>query len=126
MNNEKLYENLLNEIKGELNFKEIQELKTLKKENKPLLLKKIKKLEKRKKTERVMIMFVLILFVILAFILQTDFIKSVHRQIVIILPFLAIALSPNLISEKSNANTTKNLFIFDLILRLTDEPTQED
>jgi hypothetical protein len=126
MNNEKLYEDLIKEVKEELNFKEIQELKTQKKENKTLLVNKIQKLEKRKRTDRVVVMVILILFVTLAFILQIDYLESFHRQIVLILPFFAIALGPTLFSKRSTANTTKNLFIFKLMLKLTEEQNQED
>ncbi len=49
MENQALMETLLKEVKDDLNFKEVQQLKSQDKANEVLIEQKIQKLEKRKK-----------------------------------------------------------------------------
>jgi len=126
MNNQELYESLLKEVKGELNFKQIQDLKSLKKENGSLIEKMVQKLEKRKKFDFFILTTILVLIVILSFILQTNFLPNYHRLINIILPFIAITISFFLTTEKSIPKTMKSLFVFELLNTLTKNQTNQE
>ena len=116
MNRDELYESLVKEVKGNLNFKQIQVLKTLKKENEPLIEEKIHKLKKGEKINEILFHSILGLMVILAFILQTDFLQNYHHFIIILLAFLPISLSSGFRSMK---NSIANLNILRTLLMLT-------
>ncbi len=119
MENQTFYESLLEKIKGYLNFKETQELKSLKKENVPVLEKKIQKLKKQLRFAQIIMFFVLLLIVIISFILQLNILPKLHRFFVILLMYLPITLGPVIFGKASMVGTQKKIDTFELMLILT-------
>jgi len=125
MNNRELYENLFEEVKGELNFKPLQELKTLKKENESLIEKKIKKLQKNNKFTKIIIGLFLLLSVIIAFFLQSDILPKFHRFFGTLLIYLPAVLGMSLFGKSSLANVQRKIDVFELMLILTKDEIPE-
>jgi len=119
MNNRELYENLFEEVKGELNFKPLQELKTLKKENESLIEKKIKKLQKNNRFTKIIIGLFLLLSLIIAFFLQSDILPKFHRFFVNLMVALPVVLGMSLFEKSSPANVQRKIDVFELMLIMT-------
>ena len=119
MNNRELYENLFEEVKGELNFKQVQELKTLKKENESLIEKKIKKLQKNNRFVKIMIAIILLLILIISVFLQLDILPKFHRFFGNLLIYLPLVLGISIFGKSSLANVQRKMDVFELILILT-------
>ena len=119
MNNRELYENLFEEVKGELNFKPLQELKTLKKENESLIEKKIKKLQKNNRFTKIIIGLFLLLSLIIAFFLQSDILPKFYRFFGNLLIALPVVLGMSLFEKSSPANVQRKIDVFELMLIMT-------
>ncbi len=125
MNNRELYENLFEEVKGELNFKPLQELKTLKKENESLIEKKIKKLQKNNRFTKIIIGLFLLLSLIIAFFLQSDILPKFHRFFGNLLIALPVVLGMAFFGKSSLANVQRKIDVFELMLILTKDEMPE-
>ena len=125
MNNRELYENLFEEVKGELNFKPLQELKTLKKENESLIEKKIKKLQKNNRFTKIIIGLFLLLSLIIALFLQSDILPKFHRFFGNLMVTLPVVLGMSLFEKSSPANAQRKIDVFELMLILTKDEIPE-
>ncbi len=114
MENQALFETLLDEVKGDLNFKEIQLLKSQGKATETLIEHKIQKLEKRKKLNWVYLVSLLILLAALSFILQDNILWSYKHAITALIPWVAISVTMLFYTRKSIPKTIKSLLVFEL------------
>jgi C4-dicarboxylate transporter len=115
MENQVLFETLLKEVKDDLNFKEVQQLKSQDKANEVLIEHKIQKLEKQKKINRFYLISLLILLVALSFILQANILWSYKHVITILIPWVAISVPMLFYTRKSIPKTLKSLLVFKLM-----------
>ena len=115
MENQVLFETLLKEVKNDLNFSEVQQLKSQDKANDVLIEHKIQKLEKQKKLNRFYLISLLILLAALSFILQANILWSYKHAIIILIPWVAISVDILFYTRKSIPKTLKNLMVFKLM-----------
>jgi len=115
MENQALFATLLKEVKDDLNFKEVQQLKLQDKANEALIEHKIQKLEKRKRLNRFYLASLLILLVALSLILQANILWSYKHAITAIIPLLAISVNVLFYTRKSIPKTIKSLVVFELL-----------
>ncbi len=115
MENQALFATLLKEVKDDLNFKEVQQLKSQDKANEALIEHKIQKLEKRKKLNRFYLVSLLILLVALSLILQANILWSYKHAITALIPWVAISVNVLFYTRKSIPKTIKSLLVFELL-----------
>ncbi len=115
MKNQALFKTLLDEVKDDLNFKEIQQLKSQDKTNETLIEHKIQKLEKRKKLNWFYLVSLLILLVALSFILQTDLLWGYKSLILTLVMGTAVSIPMLFYTQKSIPKTIKSLLVFELM-----------
>ena len=119
MENQAFYDNLLKEVNDNLNYREIQELKSFKKENVPLLEKKIQKLKKNNRFGQIMMVSILLLITLFSFFLQLDIFPKLHRFFIILIMYFPILLASSIFGKGSLVKTQKKIDTFELMLVLT-------
>ncbi len=115
MENQALFETLLKKVKDDLNFKEVQQLKSQDKANEILIEHKIQKLEKQKKLNRIYLVSLLILLIALSLILQANILWSYKHVITVLIPLLAVSINMLFYTRKSIPKTIKSLLVFELL-----------
>ncbi len=115
MENQALFETLLKKVKDDLNFKEVQQLKSQDKANEILIEHKIQKLEKQKKLNRIYLVSMLILLIALSLILQANILWSYKHVITVLIPLLAVSINMLFYTRKSIPKTIKSLLVFELL-----------
>jgi hypothetical protein len=119
MENQAFYNSLLNGVNNNLNYREIQELKSFKKENAPLLETKIQKLKKNNRFGQIMMVSVLVLIVLFSFFLQLDIFPKLHRFFVILIMYFPVLLGSAIFGKTSLVKTQRKIDTFELMLILT-------
>ncbi len=115
MENQALFETLLKKVKDDLNFKEVQQLKSQDKANETLIEHKIQKLEKQKKLNRIYLVSLLMLLIALSIILQANILWSYKHVITVLIPLLAVSVNMLFYNPKSIPKTIESLMVFKLL-----------
>ena len=124
MKNQKLYEDLLQQVNGRLNYQETQSLKTLNSDNIPVLEKKMHQLDRNGKMARVAIIFVLLLVVLSSLLLQLDFLPKLHQAIITLLMVIPASLGGVIFGKNSMSGIQRDRDIIEMMLILMKDENQ--
>lgn len=119
MENQAFYDDLFIKVKDSMKYQELQELKSFKKENIPLLEKKIQKLKSGKVFLRIVMFSILTLIILFAVLFQENVTPKLNHLLFALLMFFPIALSNAISGKKSLPALQKKIDTFEFMLVLT-------
>lgn len=118
MENQALYENLYNQVKGNLNYREIQELNSLKEENIPVLEEKIQKLKGSIRFVRIAVIAILILIILSASLIQSELIPKLNHFLILFLIMFPISIGNAVVGGNSISALQKRIDTFEMMVIL--------
>ena len=119
MENQAFYDDLFTKVKDNLNYQEIQELRSFQKGNIPLLEKKIRQLKSGIKFLRIVIFVILSIIILFSFSLQMGDLPKLNQFIFLLLMIFPIAISNSITGKKSLPALQKKIDTFEFMLILT-------
>lgn len=119
MENQAFYDDLLNQVKDSLKYEEVQELKSINKENIPLLEEKIQKLKGSIRFVRISVIAILILIILAASVIQIALTPKLNRFLILFMMIFPISVANAVIGSNSLPSLQKRIDNFELMLILT-------
>lgn len=120
MENQAFYDSLIKKVKDNLNYKERQELKSLKQENIPVIEKKILKLKKQLRFAQIMMIICLIMIILFSVANQWSTTPRLHYFFVTFPWYITIYLGVGILGKGSLSHMQKRIDTFELLLILTE------